>query len=401
MGFIESEKRQYELLHKNIPVLQFEMEDQNILDITEVMNVSHAPVGTYDKFGVVKKRLNQWYSKRAIPASRDNIDEVLQSLNMDSPKELLTRAYALSLSDQYWIRDIGSRLKWEDVNFFHNSFSDDLGELLLGNGRLIDSGKLSIISPDASVDGWLKKRWKIVDGNRCLVKSGSGINLQEPLNEVVATSLCKRLNIKHISYELQIGRKGEPYSICKDYITPETELITAYAFSSLLKQRNDESDYEHYIRVCKAYGIDGISHKMDEMICIDYIMANEDRHWGNFGVVRNADTLEYIEPMPVYDTGSSLWYKTPDYAIDTEPVRGQMLKRSLEDHLKFVKDASFLQFERLYGFSQEAREIFQSVPSMTEGRIEKICQGLDRRILQLEQNLIFHKTMMSMSEVKL
>ena len=385
---MDNEKHIYELMHKNLPVLQFEMEDYNILNITKVLNLDHAPVGTTDKFGVVKKKLNQWYSKRSIPASRDNIEEILQTLNLDSPKELLQKAYALSLSDQYWIKPIDTQLSWEKVNFFNNTFSDDLGELLLGTGKVIDSEKLSMMSPDASADGWLKKRWKIVDGDRCLIKSGSGINLQEPLNEVIATALCERLGIKHISYELQFGRKGEPYSICRDYITQDTELITAYAMSSLIKQRNDESDYEHYIRVCKAYGIDDITERIDEMLCVDYIMANEDRHWGNFGVIRNANTLEYMEVMPIYDTGSSLWYKTPDYAIAAEPVKGQMLKRSLEEHLKFVQEPSFLQFGELIDFADEAMEIFQKSPSITKTRSEKIGQALKERIKQLEQILL-------------
>ena len=142
---MDNEKHIYELMHKNLPVLQFEMEDYNILNITKVLNLDHAPVGTTDKFGVVKKKLNQWYSKRSIPASRDNIEEILQTLNLDSPKELLQKAYALSLSDQYWIKPIDTQLSWEKVNFFNNTFSDDLGELLLGTGKVIDSEKLSMM----------------------------------------------------------------------------------------------------------------------------------------------------------------------------------------------------------------------------------------------------------------
>ena len=28
------------------------------------------------------------------------------------------------------------------------------------------------------------------------------------------------------------------------------------------------------------------------MIIIDYLTMNDDRHWGNFGILRNSETLE-------------------------------------------------------------------------------------------------------------
>ena len=36
----------------------------------------------------------------------------------------------LSLSDQYWMKPAESNLEWKDINFFENSFSDDVGNIL-------------------------------------------------------------------------------------------------------------------------------------------------------------------------------------------------------------------------------------------------------------------------------
>ena len=44
------------------------------------------------------------------------------------------------------------------------------------------------------------------------------------------------------------------------------------------------------------------------MIVVDFIIANEDRHLNNFGLVRNANTLEWIGVAPIFDSGSSLGY---------------------------------------------------------------------------------------------
>ena len=51
------------------------------------------------------------------------------------------------------------------------------------------------------------------------------------------------------------------------------------------------------------------------MIVLDFIIANEDRHFNNFGLVRNAVTLEWIGAAPIFDCGTSLWYNTQESRI--------------------------------------------------------------------------------------
>ena len=56
----------------------------------------------------------------------------LRALDLDSPGPLLSRSMGLSLSDHYWIRPSDTSVSWNEVNFFDNGFSDDLGDLLFG-----------------------------------------------------------------------------------------------------------------------------------------------------------------------------------------------------------------------------------------------------------------------------
>ena len=84
-----------------------------------------------------------------------------------------------------------------------------------------------MISPDNTPDGWLKKKWAILDGRRCLIKGGNGATQQEPYNEVLASILMDRLGIAHVPYTLMV-QEGYPYSVCRDFITPDTELIPAF-----------------------------------------------------------------------------------------------------------------------------------------------------------------------------
>ena len=115
----------------------------------------------------------------------------------------------LSLSDQYWIRPAKSGIGWSQINFFEHPFSEDMGNILFG--KKASGEEPSLMSPDNTSDGWLKKKWKIAGGKRCLIKGGSGATRQEPYNEVIASRIMKRLSIPCASYSLLIEEE-EPYS---------------------------------------------------------------------------------------------------------------------------------------------------------------------------------------------
>lgn len=49
------------------------------------------------------------------------------------------------------------------------------------------------------------------------------------------------------------------------------------------------------------------------MLVFDALIYNEDRHFGNFGLLRNNHTGEIIAPAPIFDNGLSLFnYAMPD-----------------------------------------------------------------------------------------
>lgn len=49
------------------------------------------------------------------------------------------------------------------------------------------------------------------------------------------------------------------------------------------------------------------------MLVFDSLIYNEDRHFGNFGVLRDNSTGKVIEPAPIFDNGISLFnYAMPD-----------------------------------------------------------------------------------------
>ncbi|MFR1476850.1 MAG: HipA domain-containing protein, partial [Hydrogeniiclostridium mannosilyticum] len=294
------------LMHKRTAVAEIELDDATgfIQKINTVYAPEHLPIGVPVRKGVADRAaLNEWWTDRSIPASRSGIREALETLDISSTKMLLVRCWGLSLSDQYWICPEGSGLTWEQVNFFDNDFSDDIGDVLFGTNKKPNA--LDFSSPDNTSDGNLKKRWKVIDGKRCLVKGGSNPFRQQPFNEVIAAGVMERLGIPHVPYTVTWNKEA-PYSVCEYFVSENTELVPAWRIIQTQKKDNNTSVYQHFVNCCKALGIKDVVPFLDRMIVLDYLIANEDRHLNNFGVLRNAETLEWLGFAPIYDSGSSL-----------------------------------------------------------------------------------------------
>jgi len=353
-----------------------------IIELGELHAPERLPVGVPCTGDTVDRiTLNSWWLGRSIPASRSGLRGALDALQITAPQLLLTKCYGLSLSDQYWVNPEGSGLKWEDVNFFDNSFSEDVGNILFG--EVPDKDEFNLMSPDNTSDGWLKKKWIIADGKRQLIKSGSGTTRQEPYNEVLASEVMRRLDIPHVPYKLMLIDEY-PYSVCEDFITSETELISAWYITQVHNKPNHVSSYQHYLDCCKALGIPGMSDAIDKMLTLDYLIVNDDRHLNNFGAIRNANTLEWIGAAPVFDCGTSMWCSEPTAMI--RPIAKQPSKPFRSNHaeqIKLVSSFKWLDIKALSGIDEEFREILKDSVTIYDTRRSTLCFGLRKRVEQL------------------
>ena len=374
---MHNDLNKYILMHKNFPVIDVFLSNETgeIEKLGEVHDHSRLPLSTTiiskrERGGLSRGLLNKWWVNRSIPASRDGITEILQNLGIRETTTLLEKCFGLSLSDQYWICPNESELKWENVNFFTNSFSKDVGEILFGFDKHKANNKINFISPDNSSDGVLKKRWIIKDNRRYLMKGGSGDFLQEPYNEVIASEIMRRLGIEHVNYTVTIFEK-KPYSLCETFITPETELISAEYIYNTEKKSSNDSDYTHLLRCCKNLNIPGVESAIDKMLTVDYIIANTDRHWRNFGFIRTVDTLEWIGFSPIYDSGTSLWCKTNHVG---NPVETKTFYKEPNRQIRLIKDLSWFDRDALFGIDDFANDLLAASEYINEERRTKISK---------------------------
>jgi hypothetical protein len=168
---MEMIRMDYILMHKDIIVAELTIDSAtgSISKVSEISRPEHLPVGILVKNGAPdRKSLNDWWLGRAIPATRSGLRDALEAMRVSSPSLLLTKAFGLSLSDQYWVSPKDKPVEWRDVNFFANDFSEDVGNALFG--RTTGGAKLDLMSPDNTSDGGYGKNGSLRRENACLLK---------------------------------------------------------------------------------------------------------------------------------------------------------------------------------------------------------------------------------------
>ena len=379
----------YALMNKDKELLDMEMEKGLILSMSNVRkeNIKFLPAQLIPSAGKDPSfiQLNSWWRTRHIPASRVNLKEILHRLRdqVSGIEELVEKSLGLSLSDHYWIRP-DPAIKWEDVNFFTNGFSDDVGNLSL---KGIIRPVYDLKNPGNTSDGVIIKRWRIKDGKRFLIK-GSGSSLvpqSQPFRELFVSRLASVFLEGFdfpispvVSYNLEMD-EGIAYSVCENFVTKDTEYVPFHQIinSDGFEKEKSRSTFEHVESFYTSYKL-----LLHGMLLLDHIVLNEDRHFGNFGLMRCVNSGEFLYPAPLFDFGNSLFYNSLKPNPDT--LYCKPFKDSFDDQLRLIGASRFSDnlhtirqilddlFEECFRDSFESKDRLNEILSIIHSRIDKI-----------------------------
>lgn len=377
-------EQQMTLLNKDHPVLQMLYDDElhAITQIIEIQELRYAPPAILDHKGMPNRgTLNEWWRNRAIPASRNHLKNDFPYL--DDTRSLAEQSMGLSLSDRYWMRNNKTNLQWKDVNFFDNPFTDDLGLITLGQKQQSHDSSEDMYSPNATLGGDLRKKWTILNNMRVLLKSGSGPFRQEPYNEAIATALFNRLlePDDFVPYALE-----SHHCACPNMLRDDEELVPMWDIITNHKKPNHLSDFAFCLALCEELGIPRSQTYIayEKMFTCDIMLANKDRHYRNFGLIRNAESLKYTRIAPIYDTGACLWHdrielsRPADYKYKAKPFGRDGMDPM--EQLELFHGFEWFDETKLKGFSEEASGILKKNPLMPDKRHDAVIKGLERNI---------------------
>ena len=165
------------------------------------------------------------------------------------------------------------------------------------------------------------------------------------------------------------------------------QFISAYDVCESVKKGNDQSEYEHFIDVCVGNGLeeDMVRSFLEYQILTDFVITNTDRHFQNFGVLRNTKNLKFEGMAPIFDSGNSLFWNCPNLPKNSDlldiPVNSFRKKET--SMLKYVTDFDCVKVNRLPD-CEELEAMFEKGKDMVEG-IEGVLMGYQKKVEWLKR----------------
>jgi len=369
----------FTLKHKNINVADIIIKNGDITDVIKIHEPEHLPYKYVEDKSKNVSLLNNWVEHRGIPFSREDYNAIMEEFNVSSSKELTVLSYGLNLTDHYWLCEKNNDRKWEDVNFFDNKFSDRIGKILPELAEKYEN----FINPDLSSNGRLKKFWIINNGKRELCKAGSGDLKQEPFNEFIASQIADRLNIDHVNYDIK-EHNNEIFCKCGCMIDKNVEFVNA--FSVYLEGEKTGDKYNDYLNACAKMGINNAGKEVDKMIVLDYLIRNTDRHVGNFGILRNSETLKWEKIAPVFDNGNSLWHNAQGIQFINSNSKSECRSFTGENekNILLIGDTSWYNKNKLNDIDKIIAGAFKHNKFIEKERVEKIINEFHKRVNNLD-----------------
>lgn len=254
------------LMCKNRPVYDIELE--KVLDIKRVPGLL-----------LRNNVFCDWFDLRKSSPNNGSAREIKNTIYKDvSDKTASIMNHALSLSDCYWIKRKEENISFESISPYYDAYWDsDINDPLTAK-------------PNLFVNGFKNKKWE----NRIWLRKDTDSK------ETDAVSFCMHLNIP-----------------VNDYITDLTHIyFQNFTNADVMLESCDMSGVITEESICtelilKTFGIHGFT-----MILVDAIVGNGDRHSGNFGYLRDANSGAYLGFSPLYDF---------DHALDSSNVSDLML----------------------------------------------------------------------------
>lgn len=330
---------------------------------------------------LTEEGLIHWIDKRIIPSNREFVGEILSTLNLDRGdiKGIVDVCKGLSLNDSYWIIPSNSDLKFDEYNLYENDFTDILS-LVAYTGRPYSSKKIHS-SPELTTNGMLRKGWRNFGSNGIYLYKGGTQDFanagNEPFSEFYASQVAKAMGLNAIDYELTTWC-GILASRCKIFTS---KFVSYIPIGRIVKSGGIQACLDFYKQLGDRY-----YDELCSMLVFDYVIINEDRHFGNFGLLRNNMTGDFIAPAPIFDNGNGLLCYAMDY--DFEDIDKYIRERSTPYDLSFDELAKKVlgkkqkaQLRKLINFKFAESDKY-NLPSKRMRAIEEVIQNRVQKLLK-------------------
>ncbi|WPD24365.1 MAG: hypothetical protein SD837_07330 [Candidatus Electrothrix scaldis] len=277
--------------------------------------------------------LLKWLKRRIIPRNRAFVQSFLAKLglNVNDTKGIIDICRGLSLNDCYWVAEESFNGTFARYNLYENRFSRILSLIAYtGYGEYIRSDFAS--TPELTTGGMLAKCWRRTGGKIVLYKAGStgAANAgNEPYSEFYAWQIAQTMGLNAVEYNLRQW-KGQLCSTCELFTSLNRAYIPA---GRLVPEGGWPVVMQYYKQLGERY-----YDSLIDMLIFDAVICNEDRHFGNFGLLIDNDSNSIVDTAPIFDNGLSLFnYAMDDDLQDMKNYIGTRLMATSQDFVVFAQ----------------------------------------------------------------
>lgn len=277
----------YQLMNKNIVVATYKEKR----DIDEYYYEEIEQLDGYLPHGFID--INSWIDGRQIAKHRISIERLMRELGLTTRHDFIGMARCLSLTDTFWMKRADEDLAWEDVSLYRNPFDDVIARIAF-DGTGMYGRAASPTSPEFATSGSFAKCWIRENNQISLLKRGSTGYANagfEPYSEVLAADLLEAAHINHVPYSI-VRFHGKLASKCPLFTSENVGFVSAHRFFDKPFGVRDMLDF------CRKHGSE---ERFREMVVMDAVMANVDRHAGNYGFLVNNVTGDVLGMAPLFD----------------------------------------------------------------------------------------------------
>jgi hypothetical protein len=229
----------------------------------------------------------EWLRDRAADVTRSNVRAILGHLRLPqmNPTEAAKSVYAVSLTDNFWIRpNAMPQLRYSNVVFSRKNIY--FYAALRG---ISPEGLDKIPSPELTNIGSFNKGWRFEKGGWFLYKTGTPYEI---FSELFVSVLARQMGFDAVEYTLKEG-----FIRCKNFVKNKESLESAKSLTGA------SVDYIANARIMAHVGV--LNPYLD-MLYTDALVRNGDRHEFNYGVITTAKGD--IRFAPNFDNNLALFH---------------------------------------------------------------------------------------------
>ena len=360
-------------MHKDIHVAEIEM-TAGVMHIAKILNPKHMPWGVRGVAApLLDKRFDKWLRDRCIPKAQPNYGLLLKKAKVSSVTEMPTKSYMCSLTDCYWFKPIKDQVSWKDVNFFDNGFDETAGKVILNGDETISIENWNI--PELTTNGVLPKRWfQGKNGEFYLLKAGTPPDHKEVYNEAFSAQVASLFNMDVVPYAIYHDNEtNQDYSVCPSFIHNDNEEFVTLEQIRVSLGGNYQSALDWLYA-------NGFGEAVDLMRGFDYLVKNQDRHFGNIGVIIDPNTMQIKRLAPLFDHGFSMDVSHNTLDEYTQKLTGKTEAEELVslDYLQWTLRANIKPVDLM----RRAREIYRHL--YDQPSLMQLVNDIGRRLYNLQ-----------------